>query len=95
MATKTNTLTPYRRDGWTTQEDVIRMYGTDEGHARIERHVMAEWGGSHIGKTSVTMVPKADAVRLGLVGEINTADLSESQREWLALETGGELAVEQ
>jgi len=95
MATKTNTLRPYRRDGWTTEHDTLRMYGTYDGHARIERDVLASWGGSHIAKTITTMVSKADAVRLGLVGEIDVADLTASQREWLALETGGELAVDQ
>jgi len=85
----------YERDGWETQTDRLRLYGTYDGHAKIERDVLAEWGGSHIAKTITTMVSKSEAVRLGLVGEIDVADLSEAQREWLTLETDGELVVEQ
>jgi len=85
----------YDRDGWTTQTDTLRLYGTYDGHAKIERQIMAEWGGSHIAKTITTMLSKADAVRLGLVGEIDVADLTDAQRKWIDLETAGDLRVEQ
>jgi len=94
MATKT-TLTPFRRDGWETTTDVLRLYGTHEGNAKIERDVVARTGnGDVLAKHAVTTVSKADAVRLGLVGEIDVSDLTESQREWVALETAGELEVD-